>query len=184
MVTGKRVFWTTILGLIAGVLCYLLGKRPVEDYPSWMAIVTVLNRTIIGFVIGISGLRGNWAIHGIFWGLLISLMIAIPSLDEGNTSGFFMLMIAGAVWGFLIELLTSKVFKAPAAAISRKESQIVNVDVSCFMGFTNSLIVYVVQPKCLCRLCDDMVVKALQGVAHVGVFPYSPCISSNIFVHP
>jgi hypothetical protein len=118
LVTGKRVFWTTVLGLIAGVLCHLLGKGSVDDYPTWMAIVTVLNRTLIGFVIGVSGLRGNWAIHGIFWGLLISLMIAIPALGVGNSGDFFMLMIAGAVWGFLIELLTSKVFKAPAASES------------------------------------------------------------------
>lgn len=118
MVTGKRVFWSTVLGLIAGVLCYLLGKGSVDPYPTWMAIVTVLNRTVIGFIIGISGLRGNWAIHGIFWGLLISLFMAIPALAEGSTNGFFMIMIAGAIWGFLIELFTSKVFKAPAAANS------------------------------------------------------------------
>lgn len=114
MVTGKRVFWSTILGLISGVLCYLLGRGAVDPYPTWMAIVTVLNRTLIGFVIGISALRGNWAVHGIFWGLLISLLLAIPALGEGSASGFFMLMIGGAIWGFLIELFTSKVFRAPA----------------------------------------------------------------------
>lgn len=115
MVRGKRVFWTTILGLIAGVLCYLMGRGSVDPYPTWMAIVTVLNRTLIGFVIGTSGLRGHWAAHGIFWGLLISLLMAIPVLGEGSTAGFFLIMIAGAVWGFLIELFTSKIFKTPAA---------------------------------------------------------------------
>lgn len=118
MVSGKRVFWATILGLIAGILCYLMGRGSVDPYPAWMALVTVLNRTLIGFVIGISGLRGNWAVHGIFWGLLISLLLAIPALGDGSTQGFFMLMIGGAVWGFLIELLTSKVFKAPALTTS------------------------------------------------------------------
>ena len=118
MVSGKRVFWSTILGLIAGIICYLMGKGSVDPYPAWMALVTVLNRTLIGFVIGISGLRGHWAAHGILWGLLISLLLAIPALGEGSTQGFFMLMIGGAVWGFLIELLTSKVFKAPALAKS------------------------------------------------------------------
>ena len=118
MVSGKRVFWATILGLIAGIICYLMGKGSVDPYPTWMAVVTVLNRTIIGFVIGTSCLRGNWAVHGIFWGLLFSLLLAIPPLGEGSTQGFFMLMIGGAIWGFLIELLTSKVFKAPALAKS------------------------------------------------------------------
>jgi hypothetical protein len=118
LVSGKRVFWATVLGLIAGILCYLMSRGSVDPYPAWMAIITVLNRTLIGFVIGVSCLRGHWAAHGIFWGLLISLLMAIPALGDGSIQGFFLVMIAGAIWGFLIELFTSKVFKAPASAKS------------------------------------------------------------------
>lgn len=115
MVSGKRVFWSTVLGIIAGVLCYLMGKGSFKPYPTWMVITTILNRALIGFCIGTSSLRWHWAGHGIFWGLLISLLMAIPALGEGSAQGFFLLMIAGAIWGFFIELLTSKVFKAPVA---------------------------------------------------------------------
>lgn len=115
MISGKRVFWTTALGIIAGILCYLMSRGSVDPYPTWMVLTTVLNRAFIGFCIGTSGLKWHWVSHGIFWGLLISLLLAIPAWGEGSFMGFFLLMIAGAVWGFLIELLTNKVFRAPAA---------------------------------------------------------------------
>jgi hypothetical protein len=118
LVSGKRVFWTTVLGIIAGILCYLMSRGSVDPYPTWMVLTTILNRAFIGFCIGASGLRWHWVGHGIFWGLLISLLMAIPAWGEGSFRGFFLLMIAGAVWGFLIELLTSKVLKAPAAGAS------------------------------------------------------------------
>ncbi|MCK4272142.1 hypothetical protein KAU04_04950 [bacterium] len=114
LISGKRGFWATVLGIISGILCYLLGRGSIPYYPTWMVIVTILNRALIGFCIGTSSLRLPWAVHGIFWGLLISLMMAIPAWGQGSSQDFFLLMIAGAIWGFFIELFTSKVFKAPA----------------------------------------------------------------------
>lgn len=112
--TGKRVITTTILGVIAGILCYLLSKDSVVPYPGWMIFTTIFNRVLIGFCIGVSGLRWHWIANGIFWGLLISLLMAVPAWGEGSFEGFYLIMIAGAVWGFLIELFTSKIFRAPA----------------------------------------------------------------------
>jgi len=115
LISGKRAFWATVLGIISGILCYLLGRGSVPYYPTWMVIAIILNRGLIGFLIGISALKWGWAVHGIFWGLLISLMIAIPAWGGGNGQAFSLFMIAGAIWGFLIELFTNKIFKAPAA---------------------------------------------------------------------
>lgn len=118
MVKGKRVFSSTILGVIAGILCYLMSKGSVSPFPGWMVFTTIFNRTLIGFSIGTSGLRWSWMWHGLFWGLLISLLMAVPAWGAGSFRGFYLIMIAGAVWGLLIELLTSKVFKAPAEKTS------------------------------------------------------------------
>jgi hypothetical protein len=115
LVSGKRVFWATVLGIVAGILCYVMGRTS-YDFTTLTIITTILNRTLIGFLIGISSLRWPWAAHGIFWGLLISLLIAIPALGEGPQR-FFLFMIAGAVWGFLVELFTTKVFTAPTVKI-------------------------------------------------------------------
>jgi uncharacterized membrane protein len=119
LVTSKRVVWSTILGLITGILCYLMSKDSVDPYPGWMVFTTIFNRTLIGFCIGTSGLRWNWVLHGIFWGLLVSLLMAIPAWGAGSFQGFYLIMIAGAVWGFLIELFTSKVFKAPQGGFAK-----------------------------------------------------------------
>jgi hypothetical protein len=114
LVNGRRLFWATLMGIAAGVLCVILSDGSTDSHPTWMVIAIIFNRGLIGFLIGISILRWGWAVHGIFWGLLISLMIAIPAWGGGNGQGFFLFMIAGAIWGFLIELFTSRVFKAPA----------------------------------------------------------------------
>ncbi|MFC1682982.1 hypothetical protein ACFL0G_02075 [Candidatus Zixiibacteriota bacterium] len=114
MVNPRRLFWATLMGITAGVLCVILSGGPANSYPTWMVIGIIFNRGLVGFLIGISTLRWGWAAHGIFWGLLISLMIAIPAWGGGDGQAFFLFMIAGAVWGFLIELFTSKTFKAPA----------------------------------------------------------------------
>jgi hypothetical protein len=118
MVTSKRVVWSTILGVITGVLCYLMSRGSIDPFPGWMVFTTIFNRVLIGFCIGASGLRWNWILHGIFWGLLISLLMAVPAWGEGSFEGFYLIMIAGAVWGFLIELFTSKIFKAPRAPLA------------------------------------------------------------------
>jgi uncharacterized membrane protein len=77
-----------------------------------------MNRTFIGFMIGISCWRMHWALHGIIIGLLGSLPIAAPLVGKSSTvMGFVLIMIAGIVWGFLIELLTTVVFKAPMRTI-------------------------------------------------------------------
>jgi hypothetical protein len=112
LVTGKRVFLSTVFGIVTGILCYLMSRGSMAVFPGWMVFTTIFNRTLIGFSIGASGLRWNWIWHGIFWGLLISLLMAVPAWGAGSFRGFYLIMIAGAVWGFLIELFTSKVFKA------------------------------------------------------------------------
>ncbi len=112
MVNNKRVLLATLFGVISGLLCYL-GARIIgiemglDDF-----MMILLHRTLLGFVIGISVLRWNWMLHGILLGLIIG--IPNPHFFEmlhGDLScGLYFFM--GAVWGFLIELFTSIVFKA------------------------------------------------------------------------
>ena len=110
----KRTFWATLLGVIFGIICGFLGKRSgvPMDKVAWAGII--MNRALIGFVIGISGWKINYLLHGILLGFIISLGLSIyPLFTPHAFKGFIMLSIGGIVWGFLIELLTTKVFKAP-----------------------------------------------------------------------
>ena len=74
---------------------------------------TIFNRVFIGFAIGVSAWRMNFLLHGIVMGLFFSLPMSLGALDGGGFNSFIMIEIAGAIWGFLIELLATKVFKAP-----------------------------------------------------------------------
>jgi len=109
MVYSKRLIWAIILGMVFGAICVYLGKGPVSKMPNASAIMlcTFLNRAIIGLLIGVSAWKMPWVLHGIILGFVGSLPIAV------FPHTFFILSLAGIVWGFLIELLLNLVFKAP-----------------------------------------------------------------------
>ena len=119
MVYTKRLIIATILGMLAGLACAyvskasLMAQLPPEMVPGVMCN-TALNRTFIGFMIGISCWRMHWVLHGIIIGFLGTLAIAAPLIGQpGNEMGFIMMVVGGIFWGFLIELFTTVIFKAP-----------------------------------------------------------------------
>ena len=126
MVYAKRLIIAVILGILAGLASTFLPKPslmaatilPAAMVPSTMCHIA-LNSTLIGFIIGVSAWRIHWAIHGIVIGFIGSLAIAAPMVGEpGQMGGFVIMIVAGMVWGFLIELITTVVFKAPMRAIA------------------------------------------------------------------
>ena len=115
MYSTKRIIIATIFGLITGILCYLGGKYYADvEFTTGIALSTILNRTLIGFVIGISLFKLNWALHGILMGIIVGLPFSIVAIGQGD---FWTLLIFSIIWGFIIELFTTLVFKAkhPAA---------------------------------------------------------------------
>jgi hypothetical protein len=62
-------------------------------------------------VIGISAWRIHYLLHGAFMGLIVTLSTALGILIQ-SISGFLMFTIAGIIYGFLIELFATKIFKA------------------------------------------------------------------------
>jgi membrane protein DedA with SNARE-associated domain len=86
----------------------------------WPVIVQIItSRTLIGFAIGISSLAmGHWAIHGLAMGLLFSLPLAFSGLmapdnpQFSKTSMWVWTVVLGMVYGLLIEVITSVLFKA------------------------------------------------------------------------
>lgn len=107
--SAKRVILSTLLGVVAGIVCYLLSRGNMT-YTSGMIAGVILNRALIGFVIGISGWKKMpYLLHGIIIGLIVTSLMAVYALLEGA----IMLLVAGAVYGLLIELIVTKLFKAP-----------------------------------------------------------------------
>lgn len=108
----SRVLTTTILGLIFGAACMGLSQYSFQ-VPFWPVGVSLLaHHTLMGFAIGASSLKINWAAHGILWGVLFSIFLSISFVERYD--GFWMAALTvPIIWAFLIEAFTTKVFKQP-----------------------------------------------------------------------
>jgi hypothetical protein len=114
----KRLAIATLFGLLAGVICatvassgHLLRLTTVSLF--WI----LLNRTVMGFAIGASGLRLHWAWNGVIMGLAVgSIFSYYIFMDLGQPTVALLIPIGNAVFGLLIEFFTTVVFKQPALA--------------------------------------------------------------------
>ena len=110
----KRLLVCMLGGVLSAILC-LVGKQIIYNLPeiTWGVLaVTVANRLLLGFVIGISCWRINYLLHVAILGLIVSLSVSIGFFPN-NSLGFFLYTPAGIVYGILIEWLSTDVFKAP-----------------------------------------------------------------------
>jgi hypothetical protein len=112
---NKRLLICTIGGIIAGLICTAGGHLSgnIQELSFFTIAPTFFNRVMLGFIIGISSLKMNFLFHGALIGLLVSLITSIPFL-EGGYIGFLFFTTAGIIYGILIELFATKVFKAKA----------------------------------------------------------------------
>ena len=114
----KRIIIATIIGSILGIFCWLGGEMfGLIENPSAIRIANIIgHRALMGFVIGISGLRMNWAAHGIVVGSVVaSIFILFDAFCGMPIIVLFGMLIPGnAMYGLIIEFFTTKVFKAPA----------------------------------------------------------------------
>ena len=113
---AKRLWIALIGGIFAGLICGGSGYSSTPEEIRTMAFVSaVLNRAFIGFAIGISCWQIGWIRHGILLGFIGSLPLSVPLIftDQAGLWIFVMYTVAGIVWGFLIELFATVIFKAP-----------------------------------------------------------------------
>ena len=119
MQKNKRIIVATLCGVLFGFVCLGIASGSPGALAWPVAVQIVVSRTLIGFAIGISciSLR-HWAIHGLFMGLLFSLPLAFSglmapeSVEYSKVGMFLWTIILGMIYGLLIEVITSVVFKA------------------------------------------------------------------------
>ena len=112
MVKTSRVVTTTLLGFVFGVICMLLARYvgvPIAFWP--LGISWLLHHTVMGFALGASCLKMNWAAHGALWGALFGVFLAVGVV--GAVPYPVINFVGPVIWGFLIELLATKAFKQP-----------------------------------------------------------------------
>lgn len=111
MTKSSRLVTTTVLGAIFGVICLLLS-RYTAGVAFWpLGVSYLLHHAVLGFAIGASSLKINWAVHGVLWGALFGLFLAIGSV--GGALQPWAAFVMPVIWGFLIETLATKAFKQP-----------------------------------------------------------------------
>jgi hypothetical protein len=123
-VTGKRtkrVTVATLSGVLFGFVCYGLASMGSEGLAWPVAVQIIASRTLIGFAIGISCLTVvHWSLHGLLMGVIFSIPLAFSGLmapasaDYSTTEMFVWTIVLGMVYGLLIEVITSAIFKAKA----------------------------------------------------------------------
>lgn len=99
-----------------GIFFWLGGVYALGNDYSTMQVTNIwAHRLILGFVISISALRMNWAMHGVIQGVVIGSVFCLYEAIYGYPMWIvWALILVNAIYGLLIEYLTSKVFKAPA----------------------------------------------------------------------
>ncbi len=121
----KRIVIATACGVVAGLVCVSLGAAlGLKLTPQSMGWA-LLNRALLGFVIGISVLRLHWAWHGCLMGLVVGTLFSYSAwMFEGPVWLVAGLLAGSIIFGLLIELFTTVVFKEPqqaAGAITEPE---------------------------------------------------------------
>jgi hypothetical protein len=114
MINKKRILIGSLFGFATGIICYLGGRFGLKDQISTTMFFYILaNRTLIGFVIGVSLFRMHWALHGIMMGAIVGLPFAAGCLlEQNNLETALAALVLGAVYGLIVELCTTVVFKA------------------------------------------------------------------------
>ena len=115
----KRLFLTTLFGVVFGLVCYGFASSGQSEISVLLALNIIIGRTLIGIAIGISRFSlKNWSLHGLVMGFVFSLPSALgatlgPENPQFNHIMMFVsTLVMGIIYGFLIELITTVLFKA------------------------------------------------------------------------
>lgn len=115
----KRLIISTISGVIFGFVCYGFASHGPNEISTILALNIILGRALIGVAIGISRFPlKHWSLHGIIMGLIFSLptgfgaMLGPENPNFTHTTLMISTIVMGMIYGFLIELITSVIFKA------------------------------------------------------------------------
>jgi hypothetical protein len=110
----KRIVIATACGVVAGLVCVSVGAiSGVKITPGGFGWA-LLNRTLLGFVIGVSALRLHWAWHGVLMGFLVGSLFSYSVWLMGGPAWLVPAVLAGSmIFGLGIEFFTTVVFKQP-----------------------------------------------------------------------
>jgi hypothetical protein len=125
----KRITIAITFGLFAGVVCasgaFLGGILP---FTPANLVWVLLNRAVMGFAVGASGLPLRWAWNGVVTGLVVGSVFSYSLyMNRGDVAVPLLNALVNGLFGLMIEFFTSVVFKAPAVAVEHRTGHAVSV---------------------------------------------------------
>jgi hypothetical protein len=117
----KRMIVAIFFGLVAGAICatgsFMAG---ILTFSAVNLIWVLLNRAVMGFVIGASGLKLHWAWNGVVMGLAVGSIFSYSLfMNMGPSLLPVVNFFVNGLFGLMIEFFTTKVFKQPVPAAAR-----------------------------------------------------------------
>jgi len=117
----KRIVVAIFFGLVAGAMCasgaFMAG---ILTFSAVNLIWVLLNRGVMGFAIGIPGLKLHWAWNGIVVGLAVGSIFSYSLFMNVGLSALPVVnFFVNGLFGLMIEFFTTKVFKQPSPAAAR-----------------------------------------------------------------
>ncbi len=125
----KRITIAILFGLVAGLIC---ASGAFYGHILKFSVVTLiwvlLNRVVMGFAIGISGLRVHWAWNGAIVGLVVGAIFSYSLfMNLGPVLVPLVNLFVNALFGLMIEFFTTKVFKQAALFVPDAKAQVLHV---------------------------------------------------------
>lgn len=110
----RRITIATLFGVLAGVICATGGfLGGILEFTAANLVWVLLNRAVMGFAIGASGLRLPWAWNGLVMGLVVGSVFSYSLyLNRGDVMLPLINGLVNGLFGLMIEFFTSVVFKA------------------------------------------------------------------------
>ncbi|MGA3049632.1 MAG: hypothetical protein ABSD67_23710 [Terracidiphilus sp.] len=112
----KRIVTATFFGLLMGAVCAsLLFASGIMKFAVITLVFVLLNRAVMGFAIGISGLKMHWTWNGVVMGIAVG---SIFSYFLFMSLGLWMFPVVNffvnGLFGLLIEFFTTVVCRQRA----------------------------------------------------------------------
>jgi hypothetical protein len=103
----------TIFGFICALICLTLGHfAGGTPWSAGFILGGIFNRTMMGVVLGVIGWKASPFVRGPLFGFLLSLGPGLAMWTPDKTVPY---IVAGTIYGLLIDGLTTKAFKADVA---------------------------------------------------------------------
>src|SRR5579864_1232722 len=117
----RRILIATLFGLVAGGMC-ATGAFAGHLLPfSTIALGWILlNRAVMGFVIGASGLKLHWVWNGLVMGLVVGEIFSYFLFMDLGVKWLLISPVSNALFGLMIEFFTTVVFRQRAGAVAMR----------------------------------------------------------------